>query len=69
MAHEINPEQDNPLIEIGRILHEDSYAREKKGFETSGMKIDFIKKADGRMLIGEIKKSSRFLKSATMQLA
>ncbi|RKX92245.1 MAG: CRISPR-associated protein Cas4, partial [Spirochaetes bacterium] len=22
MAHEINPEQDNPLVEIGRTFHE-----------------------------------------------
>jgi len=22
MAHEINPEQDNPLMELGRIFHE-----------------------------------------------
>ncbi len=69
MAHEINPEKDNPLLEIGRLIHEDSYAREEKGFETAGMKIDLIKKVDDKIMIGEIKKSSRFLKSARMQLA
>ncbi len=69
MAHEINPEQDNPFIEIGRLIHEDSYPREKKGFETSEMKIDLIKSAKGKTIVGEVKKSSRFLKSATMQLA
>jgi CRISPR-associated exonuclease Cas4 len=69
MAHEINPEQDNPLLELGRILHEDSYSRKKKGFETTGLKIDLIKKGERGTIIGEVKKSSRFIKSATMQLA
>jgi len=69
MAHEINPEQENPLIELGRLIHENSYSRERKGFETAGLKIDLIKKEDGKLMVGEVKKSSRFLKSATMQLA
>ncbi|MGB9722158.1 MAG: CRISPR-associated protein Cas4 [bacterium] len=69
MAHEITPEQENPWIEIGRLIHEDSYQREKKGFETQGMKIDLIKQGDRGLVVGEVKKSSRFLKSAQMQLA
>ncbi len=69
MAHEINPEQDNSFLELGRLLHEESYPREKKGLETSGMKIDLIKKGKEGLIVGEIKKSSRFLQSAKMQLA
>jgi CRISPR-associated exonuclease Cas4 len=69
MAHEINPEQENPLLELGRLIHDDAYPREKKGFETAGIKIDLIKKGEKRTIVGEIKKSSRSLKSATMQLA
>ena len=69
MAHELNPSQDNPLLEIGRLIHENSYSREKKGFETLGMKIDLIRKKGGRLIVAEVKKTSRFLKSATMQLA
>jgi CRISPR-associated exonuclease Cas4 len=68
MAHEITPAQDNPWIEIGRLIHNDSYPREKKGFETEGMKIDLIKSGDYGIVVGEVKKSSRFLKSAQMQL-
>jgi len=68
MAHEINPNQENPLIEIGRLIHQESYSREKKEFETTGMKIDILGKEEGKLLIGEIKKSEKFLKSATMQL-
>ena len=69
MAHELNPEQDNPFIEIGRILHEDSYQREKKEITVGNMKLDIIKKANGQTIIPEVKKSSRFEKSACMQLA
>lgn len=69
MAHELNPYQDNTLMELGRLIHEESYSREKKEFETAGMKIDIIGKKDGRLLVGEIKKSDRFLESATMQLS
>ncbi len=69
LAHEINPDQENPFIEIGRLIHEDSYPREEKGFETVGMKIDIIKTGDKGIVIGEVKKSNRFLNSATMQLS
>jgi len=69
MAHEINPSQDNPLIDLGRLIHEESYQREKKEFKTAGMKVDILSKKDGKLLIAEVKKSSRFLESATMQLS
>jgi CRISPR-associated exonuclease Cas4 len=69
MAHELNPYQENTLMELGRLVHEESYSREKKEFETAGLKIDILGKKDGRLLVGEIKKSDRFLESATMQLS
>ncbi len=69
MAHEINPFQDDPFLEIGRFLHAESYSREKKEIEIDGMKFDILKSKDnGKMIIAEIKKSSKFLESATMQL-
>ena len=69
MAHEINPEQDNALIELGRIFHEYAYKREKKEISIHGMKIDLLRKEGSDYIIGEIKKSSRFELSAKMQLA
>jgi len=68
MAHEINPEEENPFLELGRLIHEESYPRERRGFETEGMKIDLLMKGGNRIIVGEVKKSSRFLKSSTMQL-
>jgi len=69
MGHELNPEQDNPFMEIGRILHNDTYRRDKKGITAAGMKIDLIKRRDGEVVVGEVKKSSRFELPAKMQLA
>lgn len=69
MAHELNPEEDNPFIEIGRILHKDAYQREKKEITVGNMKLDIIKKADGQTIVAEIKKSLSFELPARMQLA
>jgi CRISPR-associated exonuclease Cas4 len=68
MAHEVDACQDNPFLELGRFLSEESYQREKKEIEIGNMKIDLMKKGDSKLVIGEVKKSSRFEESATMQL-
>jgi len=68
MSREINPFEDNPFLEIARIIHENSYEREKKEIEFENLKFDLIKRGKEKIIIGEIKKSSRFLKSAKMQL-
>ena len=69
MSHELNPNQEDSFLEIGRLLQEDSYKREKKEIAVGNMKIDLIKKGNGRLIIGEVKKSSHFENSARMQLA
>lgn len=69
MGRELNAEQDNQFMEIGRILHDDTYQRDKKGINAPGMKIDLLKRRDGEVVVGEVKKSSRFELPAKMQLA
>jgi len=69
MAHELHPNQEDPFLEIGRLIHQESYSREKKEIELGNIKIDLLKRADGEFVIGEIKKSSRFEGPAKMQLA
>jgi len=68
LSRGITADQEDTNIEIGRFLHEESYAREKKEIEFAGMKFDIVKRKDGQIVIGEIKKSSRFIESAKMQL-
>ncbi len=67
-AHEINPSLDNPYLEIGTLIGEQSYKREKKEIQAGNMKIDLIKKENGNIVVAEIKKSSKGEKAATMQL-
>lgn len=69
LAHGIEADQENQFIDIGRFLQDTSYTREKKEISIGNIKIDVIKKEGGQVVIGEVKKSSRFKESAKMQLA
>ncbi|HPZ06876.1 MAG TPA: CRISPR-associated protein Cas4 [Candidatus Eremiobacteraeota bacterium] len=68
MSHSIEPDQENPYIELGRLIEEESYSRDKR-IHFSEIAIDLVKTKDGNICVGEIKKSSRAEKSASMQLA
>ena len=69
MSRQISSYQDNPFLELGRFLQEESYAREKKSIRLENIELDVISRKDGKLIIGEVKKSSKFEKSAMMQLA
>ncbi len=69
MAHQIVPDQENQYIEIGRLIDEESYSREKKKVHLENVVLDFVTSDDGDVIVGEVKKSSRAQDSARMQLA
>lgn len=69
MSRKITGDQDNQFMDIGRFIHEQSYTRDKKEVSIGNIKVDVIKKRNGNVLIGEMKKSSKFKQSARMQLA
>lgn len=69
MSRSIVADQDNKHMDIGRFIHENSYSRDKKEVSIGNIKVDIIKKNNGNVLIGEMKKSSKFKESARMQLA
>jgi CRISPR-associated exonuclease Cas4 len=69
MARHIEPWQDNSFIEIGRLISEQSYKRDKKEIHMENIVIDLLKTEEGDVIIGEVKKSSTFEESAKMQLA
>jgi len=58
-------EHTSELVELGKLLHENSYKREKKEIQIGPIKIDFIGK-DG--VIHEIKKTPNVEKAHTWQL-
>ncbi len=68
MAKELNPFEEFDLLEIGRLIHEEGYARSKKEVEFQNIKIDVLLKRNGKIIVAEVKKSSRAMKSARMQL-
>lgn len=69
MARQMNPDEDDPNMDLGRFIHEQSYKREKKEISLGNIKIDIMRKDRNQLIIGEVKKSSKFDKSARMQLA
>lgn len=69
MSRRIVPEQDDPNIEIGRFIHEMSYPRHKKEINLGHIKIDIVMKGKDGFVVAEVKKTSKFITSARMQLA
>lgn len=69
ISHQINPDQDNDNVVLGRFIGENTYQREKKEISVGNSKIDVFHTENGKMVIGEVKKSSKYKESARMQLA
>lgn len=69
MGHQIVPDQDTDQLILGKYIGENTYQREKKEIEVGNSKIDVLHMEDGKMIVGEVKKSSKFRQSARMQLA
>ena len=68
MAHQLTPDQDDENVKIGKIIGENTYSRDKKEIDLGNAKIDLIRTEDGQLVVGEVKKSSRFIESASKQL-
>lgn len=64
-SHQINMEQNSELVELGKLLHESSYQRERKEIQIGPIKIDFIGR-DG--VIHEIKKTPSVEKAHAWQV-
>ncbi|SHJ62577.1 CRISPR-associated protein Cas4 [Propionispora hippei] len=70
MLHQVNADQDDANMDLGRFLHEMTYARDRSKEITLGnIRLDIVRQEDDGMVVGEVKKSSKYLTSARMQLA
>lgn len=70
MAHQIEPERDFDLLAEGRLNTEAHYEREKKEIEIpGGVRVDKVRREGGKLVLSEIKKSSKFLPATKVQLA
>lgn len=68
LSRQLIADQENDFLALGRMIHENSYQREKKEISFDGCKIDFLKQDKGSLIVGEIKKSSKALDSNIKQL-
>lgn len=68
MAHEIEPEKDFELLAEGRLNQEAHYKRATKELALPGMRLDQVRREGGKLIVSEVKKSSRFLPATRMQL-
>ena len=69
MSRQLIGDQRNDFIEIGRLLAEETYSRDKKEFLLPGIgKIDMIREDGNSITLIETKKSSRMIDAAKMQL-
>lgn len=68
-AHNINLDDYDENIKIGRRIHEEFFKRKKKNVLIDNtISIDFSVKSEEDILIFEIKKSNKLIKPAKMQL-
>jgi len=68
LTHSLIGNKDSDFLVIGKLLSEETFKREKKEIVIDGGKVDFIRIKDGTVKIVEVKKSSKMIKSAKMQL-
>lgn len=66
--HRIAPDEEDENLEIGRFIHQYRYGREKKEVAVGSIKMDRIKQEKGEIVVKEVKKSSKFLRSSRYQL-
>lgn len=69
MARGIEPEPKDEFLALGRLVDQNSYARERHQVGFGDNKFDFVQGADGDLVVCEVKKSSRAERSARLQLA
>jgi CRISPR-associated exonuclease Cas4 len=68
ITHQIAADQEDDNLEIGRFISETSYQRQKKELLIGNIKVDRIRREGDTLVVGEVKKSSTYEKSAYYQL-
>ena len=68
LAHALEADQQDENMQMGNVIHETSYSRNSKEIGFGHSKFDVISRDNGKLIVGEMKKSSRFIESSRMQL-
>ncbi|KUK82429.1 MAG: RecB family exonuclease [Pelotomaculum thermopropionicum] len=69
IGHQITADQGDSNVSLGRFIQDYTYPRERKELAVGNSKMDVFKMAGGELVIGEVKKTSKYRQSARMQLA
>lgn len=69
MSRQVCPDEDHELLQIGRLIQSQSYARERKEVHIEHLALDLVRRAGKNFVVAEVKKSSRAAEAARMQLA
>lgn len=69
MVRNIVPDKDDQNMALGRFISESTYKRNKKEIRLENITVDLSKLEDNKIIIGEVKKSSKAPEAAEMQLA
>lgn len=68
-AHAMSGDKDNDFLREGLYIHEQAYQKShEKEKSFGGNTLDTMQHQDGKLIVGEIKKSSKCIESARMQL-
>jgi CRISPR-associated exonuclease Cas4 len=68
IAHQMEPEREFDLLAEGRLNQEAHYKRATKELSLPGMRLDQVRREGGRLIVSEVKKTSRFLPATRLQL-
>ncbi|GHV33590.1 CRISPR-associated protein Cas4 [Synergistales bacterium] len=69
MSRRVAPDKDNDALALGRLIDQNTFAREKHQVAFGDNKFDFVSGKDGALIVSEVKKSSRAEKASALQLA
>jgi CRISPR-associated exonuclease Cas4 len=69
LTHSIYGDSNNDYLALGRLIDQNTFAREKHQIAFGDNKFDFMQDKDGTLVVSEVKKSSRAERSAMLQLA
>lgn len=69
MQYQIDPEREHDLLAQGRLNNVEHYERAEKELPLPGIKVDQVRREDGELIIGEVKKSSSGLEASILQLS
>lgn len=68
MARGIDPDERNELLILGRLVDQNRYARDKHNISYGANRFDMVRKDGNTIVVSEVKKSSRSIESAKLQL-